>query len=206
MRDAANLAWKLALVTAGTASPDILESYQVEREPHVRRIIQTAIDMGRIICTLDPEAAKQRDQHWLARPDRSLEVPELPGITEGLVLAETPLAGALALQARVRSETGEIALLDDAVGPGFALLQRGHRAGASDALDEAAREQLDRLAVHHVLLDETADIDGAYTRWFDQQECDAVLVRPDHQVFGSARGENAAAQLLKELSRQIESP
>jgi 3-(3-hydroxy-phenyl)propionate hydroxylase len=203
MRDAANLAWKLEMVTSGTASPDILESYQVEREPHVRHIIQTAIDMGRIICTLDPQAAQQRDRHWLSRPDRRLEVAELPGLTEGLILTETPLAGAPGLQARVRSETGEIGLLDDAVGPGFALLARGRSASA---LDEAARERLDRMAVHHVRLDENADVDGAYARWFDQHGCDAVLVRPDHRVFGSARGEAAAGQLIAALSRQLESP
>ncbi|HKP75509.1 MAG TPA: bifunctional 3-(3-hydroxy-phenyl)propionate/3-hydroxycinnamic acid hydroxylase, partial [Longimicrobiaceae bacterium] len=40
IRDAANLAWKLELVARGVASPSLLDTYQAEREPHVRRIIE----------------------------------------------------------------------------------------------------------------------------------------------------------------------
>ena len=39
--DAVNLAWKLAAVADGRAKPDILESYQEERIPFARRLIET---------------------------------------------------------------------------------------------------------------------------------------------------------------------
>ena len=53
MRDAANLAWKLAAVTAG--APDaLLDTYQLEREPHAQAVIDVAVDFGRLICVLDP--------------------------------------------------------------------------------------------------------------------------------------------------------
>jgi 3-(3-hydroxy-phenyl)propionate hydroxylase len=62
IRDAVNLAWKLDWVLKGRAGEALLDSYQTEREPHVRAIIETAIAMGRMVCMLDPAMAAQRDQ------------------------------------------------------------------------------------------------------------------------------------------------
>lgn len=65
MRDAANLAWKLHAVLRG-ADEALLDTYQQEREPAVRSIVQAAVDFGRIICTLDPAQAAARDEAMLA--------------------------------------------------------------------------------------------------------------------------------------------
>ena len=46
VRDAANLGWKLAAVIKGAAGAALLDSYQAEREPHVRAIIDMALMMG----------------------------------------------------------------------------------------------------------------------------------------------------------------
>ena len=53
IRDAANLAWKLALVVKGQADDALLESYQQERGPNVRTFIQTAMRLGKLINTVD---------------------------------------------------------------------------------------------------------------------------------------------------------
>ncbi len=52
MRDAVNLAWKMAFVKRGTATPKILETYSTERVPHVRSTVGHAVDMGRLIDQL----------------------------------------------------------------------------------------------------------------------------------------------------------
>ncbi|WP_215199522.1 FAD-dependent monooxygenase, partial [Escherichia coli] len=49
LRDAANLAWKLAWVLQGRAAPAILDSYDSERRPHAREMIDLAKFMGRLI-------------------------------------------------------------------------------------------------------------------------------------------------------------
>lgn len=49
LRDAANLAWKLAWVTQGKATPAILDSYDQERRPHARQMIDLAKMMGRFV-------------------------------------------------------------------------------------------------------------------------------------------------------------
>src|SRR4029434_2025175 len=46
IRDAANLAWKLALVVQGTADERLLDTYQAERRPYARRVVQLAINIG----------------------------------------------------------------------------------------------------------------------------------------------------------------
>lgn len=48
-RDAVNLAWKLALVHHGRATSRLLDSYTLERVPHVRSTVEHAADMGRLI-------------------------------------------------------------------------------------------------------------------------------------------------------------
>ncbi len=49
LRDAANLAWKLAWVTRGSASPKILDSYDQERKPHAKKMIELAKMMGHLV-------------------------------------------------------------------------------------------------------------------------------------------------------------
>jgi 3-(3-hydroxy-phenyl)propionate hydroxylase len=49
LRDAANLAWKLAWVIEGHARPEILESYDQERRPHAKAMIRLARFMGQLV-------------------------------------------------------------------------------------------------------------------------------------------------------------
>lgn len=61
IRDVANLSWKLGAVLDGLAGPELLDTYQPERAPHVRAIAELAVQMGGIISTTDPELAAVRD-------------------------------------------------------------------------------------------------------------------------------------------------
>jgi 3-(3-hydroxy-phenyl)propionate hydroxylase len=65
IRDALNLTWKLELVLNERADDSLLDSYEQERSPHVRTIIETAVNAGRIIQTTDPAVAAARDAHFL---------------------------------------------------------------------------------------------------------------------------------------------
>lgn len=49
MRDADNLAWKLAAVAAGEADDRLLDTYEQERQPHARGQVQHSADAGRLI-------------------------------------------------------------------------------------------------------------------------------------------------------------
>lgn len=58
IRDAANLAWKFT-------DDRLLDSYQTEREPHVRVFVEEALRLGNIIQTTDPAVAAERDRRFL---------------------------------------------------------------------------------------------------------------------------------------------
>ncbi|MEM7438989.1 MAG: bifunctional 3-(3-hydroxy-phenyl)propionate/3-hydroxycinnamic acid hydroxylase [Pseudomonadota bacterium] len=47
IRDAANLAWKLAQVLQG--GTDVLDTYETERAPHIRAFIELSVNLGRLI-------------------------------------------------------------------------------------------------------------------------------------------------------------
>jgi 3-(3-hydroxy-phenyl)propionate hydroxylase len=49
LRDASNLAWKLSWVLQGKAHENILNSYNAERRPHAKKIINLALFLGKLI-------------------------------------------------------------------------------------------------------------------------------------------------------------
>lgn len=178
IRDAANLAWKLASVVRGEAGEAVLDSYQVEREPHVRAIIATAIAMGEVVCILDENAADARNQEMLARKasgaqDVSVSYPDLTGGQ----LTKTAFAGALFPQPVASDGTR----LDALLGLGPVLISR------SAVPDPKAPLLVFSLAAPE--LRQFAEFLGA---WLDVAGAQAVLLRPDRHVFGTGD----AAQLI----------
>jgi len=62
MRDAFNIYWKLLFkLDNGKAGDTILGTYEIERRPHAKKMIQLAVFMGSIIMTRNPLIALLRD-------------------------------------------------------------------------------------------------------------------------------------------------
>jgi 3-(3-hydroxy-phenyl)propionate hydroxylase len=154
MRDAANLAWKLDAVVHG-ADPALLDTYQAERAPHVRSIIESAVGFGRLICTTDPTVAAGRDESMLAarasldptqRQQRNDGAP-MPALAPGPLVLDG--GGRTAVQPRVDGVR-----FDDLVGQRFAVVARTADLLHSDAVEawadlgavvlEGPQELLDR--------------------------------------------------------------
>jgi len=179
LRDAANLAWKLAAIRSG-ASEDLLDSYQPEREPNVRAIIAMAMMMGQTVCLTDSEAARQRDASMLAQrasgkaPDGKVSYPD---IESGCILAETPGAGSYFPQPV--SEAAGTVRFDDVMGAGAWLISRSEPRAPEDKKAGLRSLTLDDPAIRpfHDILD----------KWLASHAVEAVLVRPDHYVFGSGQ-------------------
>jgi 3-(3-hydroxy-phenyl)propionate hydroxylase len=171
LRDAANLAWKLAAVLAG-ADEALLDTYQAERDPHVRAYVQLAIGMGRVVCTLDPQVAAERDAAMLAaggRPPMPLAAPAFSG---GHILAGSAEAGALFPQPWADGRG-----LDDVLGPGAWLIAVADPPPASDMISASLQEP--RLGPYR----------AALAGWLAERGAEAVLVRPDRYVFGTGDAE-----------------
>ena len=49
IRDATNLCWKLSYVINNIINPNILNTYELERKPHAKALIEQAVVMGKIM-------------------------------------------------------------------------------------------------------------------------------------------------------------
>ncbi|HEY3605812.1 MAG TPA: bifunctional 3-(3-hydroxy-phenyl)propionate/3-hydroxycinnamic acid hydroxylase, partial [Sporichthyaceae bacterium] len=96
VRDVQNLAFKLDLVLRGRCNAALLDTYQQEREPHVRWVVEKAIEIGRMYTLRDPVAVAERDRRMLAQREAGISPPplRLPGLTCGvLALRDCPGRG-----------------------------------------------------------------------------------------------------------------
>jgi 2-polyprenyl-6-methoxyphenol hydroxylase-like FAD-dependent oxidoreductase len=62
IQDACNLAWKLALVNAGRARPELLDSYEQERQPVGKTLLRATGAMSRVILWRNRAAEAVRDR------------------------------------------------------------------------------------------------------------------------------------------------
>ncbi|RDV01440.1 bifunctional 3-(3-hydroxy-phenyl)propionate/3-hydroxycinnamic acid hydroxylase [Sphingorhabdus pulchriflava] len=161
LRDAANLAWKLAAVVKGEADHRLLDTYQPEREPNVRATIDMAIMMGRTVCITNRWSAFLRDLKFkLGRVLGKLPggPPDYPPISTGAILKDSVGAGSYFPQPV--SVDGN--RLDEVLGTNHWLITR------QDLSSRKLAPFANKLEI-----------------WFDEQAVEAVLVRPDRYVFGT---------------------
>jgi 3-(3-hydroxy-phenyl)propionate hydroxylase len=182
LRDAANLSWKLAAALENT-SDTLLDTYQQEREPHVRATIELAIHMGRVVCTTDPVQAAERDRAMLAARaagGRQDAPPPPPPFASGFVFP-SDAAGTLFPQPWIDA-SGRTQRLDDVLGAQAWLIAR-----------EAPRADLNThagvLCVRALSEPELAPFAHALGAFLKSHDCEAVLIRPDRYVFGTGRSE-----------------
>jgi len=134
LRDAQNLAWKLAAVLSGRLGPELLQSYQTERQDHLWQMILLALRMGRVMAPrsrLDGMLTRlffRVLNVWPVARDYVAEMRYKPApfFADGFLVKDrtTKLAGRLLPQPAVRLICGETTLLDNILGPGFALVLR----------------------------------------------------------------------------------
>jgi 3-(3-hydroxy-phenyl)propionate hydroxylase len=194
VRDAANLAWKLAAVVHGHASDAVLDSYESERAPHVRAYVDLAIAMGRVVCILDPAAAAARDDAMRARRaagGSGLPPLQPPALGPGLILSGSRAAGSIFPQPWSR-DGDLVTRLDDVLADGAWLIRRDGGSG-----------ELDAAGVSQVILSDPAiaPLRGPLLAWLDEQQADAVLVRADRYVFGTGAADVLADAYARALGR-----
>jgi 2-polyprenyl-6-methoxyphenol hydroxylase-like FAD-dependent oxidoreductase len=201
IRDAQNLAFKLDLVLTGRAGETVLDSYQSEREPHVAAVVHKGIELGKVQTMRDPEKALQRDLQFLEnrRNNKKPEKLKFPGLGPGfLATTAHPANGRLFIQDEVRTETAS-GRFDEVFGYGFRLLSpsswyRDHAASAGDTAGDVVVADPGTGEV----IGSFTDVNGTYVRWFADNDCGAVLVRPDFYIYGAARTGREYEALLRE--------
>lgn len=213
VRDAANLAWKVAAVVKGQMPASLLDTYEPERKPHAWSLIQMAVRIGqfmqpksRLAAMLTQGALKVAS---IYKPVRDyvlqLKFKPKPRFFQGFFVAGEARdaivpAGQLLPQPMVELQGGAHVLLDDVLGEGFALLTlAGSRAvGWPDDLRAAG------LACKHLAVVAKSDdflrlpgdtgvpdtvlqdFTGTLENILRSAGADAVLLRPDRYVLAYA--------------------
>ena len=171
MRDAGNLAWKLARVIAGQNADGLLDTYQAERSPHVREYIELAVRLGGLINT----KAMSKALPGVADGNEPVRMSSIkPRLGAGLAPDWNGPARSIAPQPRRADGTR----LDDHVGYCFTAVLRPDFAAA---LPTGTRT---RLADRDIVI--VADDAPEHLSWLDQHGAVAMLVRPDRYVLGAA--------------------
>ncbi|WP_129284492.1 bifunctional 3-(3-hydroxy-phenyl)propionate/3-hydroxycinnamic acid hydroxylase [Streptomyces sp. GZWMJZ-114] len=215
LRDAVNLAWKLRLVLDGHADPGLLDTYTSERSAHVQHAIAMSMELGKVICVLDPEEARARDTRMIAAgadPARALPEAPPPVLGDGVLQraadgGRAAGAGHLTPQFPVTHE-GRTELLDELTGGGFVLLTDGEAPLAD--LDAADRAFLRTIGARLVPLTENGgtwtDTPGGYLPHLRAHGHVAALVRPDFYLFGTASDAAGVRELVGQLRALLRSP
>ena len=201
LRDAANLTWKLALVLAGDAGDDLLDTYETERGPHTEEMAATSVRMGHVFLVRNRFAAAARDTVLTAiqtiprirRFISHFEFKPLPAHREGLMAGRRykGVTGTMFPQPTVAGRP-----LDDLLGPDFAVLGpavtrrtaetwQGPRARFFHVSPApAATASVDRLA------------DETLAAWFTRHDVGMVVLRPDRFVYAAGNSDLPAPPIL----------
>jgi 3-(3-hydroxy-phenyl)propionate hydroxylase len=217
IRDAANLAWRLALVLRASARDALLDSYETERKPHVEALVGFAKKAGEVIGELDVAAARARDAVLRGQLERgeaeTIRQRFIPNLTGGVLdMASGPAAGTLFVQPRVGA-TGDGELLDDVVAPRFLLATASE--AAQSWLSAALVEVWRRIGGERAVISQDEMTPGAdgivrlrergrlFADWMVRNDAAAVVARPDRYVYGVARDRDGLNRLVEKLSRDV---
>lgn len=201
IRDAAQLVWRLELVRAGKASGAVFDSYQAEREPHVREIIAASVAAGAAVCKLDPAEAVARDADFRAqeaaragRPAAMTDV--VPPLRAGIIDVEN--AGMRLPDFALVRPDGSTQKLDDLLAGEFALLSLDMPQTVAIACGLLLRQISVSSESGSTLRDA-----GALAAWLREHGARYVIVRPDRYVHSFATSAAFLGDKLELLGRQL---
>ena len=180
IRDAANLAWKLAAAVHHGAGDTLLDSYGSERAPNTQAFIETAIRLGHLINAAERESALRAAVSGVdvPRADGSAQMASIyPPLGPGIGLG--PAAGRQFGQPRLADGTRmdehfayrPVVVCDEGLITGCRL---------SGGIGRLSTKQAP-LAIRHLEAFKTG----------------AVLLRPDRYVFGTANTPGQLGELIK---------
>ncbi|MFI5507185.1 bifunctional 3-(3-hydroxy-phenyl)propionate/3-hydroxycinnamic acid hydroxylase [Mycobacterium sp. NPDC051804] len=181
LRDAMNLAWKLAGVIAGELPPDALDSYEQERKPHARSMIRLALGVGWAM-TAGGDFGNAVRRLFVTR------MRLVPGLRKKIVGSRTPALHRSAFVGRTyvpgqlpgtlcpNQLCSDGRRLDDVLGDGFTVV-------TAILPTDAQRSALDArgVAVH------VAAPGSELAEWLRDGHATAAVIRPDRTVMCAGR-------------------
>jgi 3-(3-hydroxy-phenyl)propionate hydroxylase len=230
IRDAFNLAWKIAAAVKGMANDRILDSYDSERRDHVKGMVALSRNVGRAVSVRNRVAAGARNVFFRslsAIPKAKMYIvtmrfKPMPTMTEGALTfkgsaSDPSPVGRIFPQPTVATADAPAVKLDDALGPWLSLVAWNNNPLA--VLDDDAKRRLDRLGVRYIEARPSiqlgwsdgrqddavvlvGDTDNSLKKWFEARPDSVVLIRPDRIVAGASPA-HAASDMVRSFDTAI---
>ncbi len=224
MRDAFNLAWKIALVVEGKSGPELLDSYQVERKDHAKAMIDLSVMAGHVLAPPKVWQGFVRDRIAYAlnyiKPIKQylleMRFKPMPKYADGALVKDSnknsPI-GKMFIQPQVKLESGEAVLLDEVIVNDFAIIAWG--VNPKWGINDATMQKWQTLGVKFIQVlpavqmdnPERKKLDGVITigdmgvdirTWFGKTTQSIVILRPDRFVAALA-----IPQTVNSISNQL---
>ena len=204
IRDAHNVAWKLASICSGRAEPDLLDTVESERWPHVSLLTEMSVRLGMFIEADNRAlvAVRNRVGPWarhLPFWNRVLQPSNATNRFASGWVTGTPgrrnALGRMIPQPTVLDRRGQEHLLDDLVGSGFVVLGVGidpRSAMTARQVEAWTGLGADFRTVRRSFAttdgaDDVIDGTGVLLDWLDRYRATVVVVRPDRFVAATDR-------------------
>lgn len=206
-RDVMNLSWKLKATLEDEAPTQLLQSYAIERIPHVRFVMWVTRWVGRLFITrrwswLIKSGALLLPSHW-----RKVKVPPQK-LKQGVFGKNKRLRGHLFPQMEV-TLAGHSHLLDDCLGKGWNIVSYGKTVTSNLPADVLQR--LTNIGVSFCVIDAVEksnqnpeDSFLHYQSWFHKHKIEVVIIRPDRYIYEATTGAKLPKtmnQLLDKISK-----
>ena len=224
LRDAGNVAWKLAGIVQGRLDPVALTTYDQERRAHCKAMIDLADTFGALLMPTSRLKAWARDSFfnairmWPGIRDYILQMrfKPMPAYDKGIVVPSERASsvGRMLIQPDVEDPSGARRKLDDVLGPWFALV--GWQVDPRAVLSPQDLDFWTELGARFVQVRRSRcasdarssgssagtlcvqDLDNGLADWFASNPGTLVVVRPDRYVAAQFEPFEAA-----EVTRQF---
>jgi 3-(3-hydroxy-phenyl)propionate hydroxylase len=228
IRDATNLAWKLAAIVSGQADPLLLSSYEQERRQHAKAMVDLSTNLGRMLSPTHHLTARVRDlvlraatvvpgvRSWVVE----MRFKPKPYYRQGFIVSDegsdAPRVGRMFIQPIVETATKKRVRLDEVLGSWFAVI--GFECDPLSGLDESELAILDRLNARVIKIVESRpgdlhrcrpttrtdtvlieDADNELRSWFERTGRTVAVLRPD-RYLAALTTPSELGESLRELS------
>ncbi|MEU4165017.1 bifunctional 3-(3-hydroxy-phenyl)propionate/3-hydroxycinnamic acid hydroxylase [Actinoplanes sp. NPDC026670] len=194
IRDATNLAWKLAATLDGHARAPLLDSYQAERRPHAEALIKLAVLLGKAMTGGGTTAATVRRAVLAV-------IRNVPAVAAKVLDATSPPLRGPLVDKRLAGKAQGTLLPLARTGPGGVLIDRllgsGFAVVATTGTD--LPEPAGRLPLTRVFIEPATRL----ADWLDDLDACWALIRPDRTVYAVGRTPAALPSALAALHRDL---
>ena len=219
LRDAYNIAWKVAGVINKSLNPKVLDSYEQERVPQSQQVIKFAQGMGSFILKQDEKSARNRDRVFKFLTMIGLNSKKTGGklkriknhingtYFKNLLKQKTSKTGVMLLQDTVFNARGEEVLTDRALGSKFFLL--GWEQNPIDFLSADTKQLWESIKGHSASIGSQPDT-ATQGQWFRDAKGifkpefsggkKVLVVRPDKMIVIKCKPKKLEKQLKKYLT------